>query len=137
MYAKYNKLPELKEWYEKSAASFEPGFTDKFIKIINSIGSFKTEMPLEMPRMHEGAHIDMAKSFMKYSMMNAVLGVGMLVLFGGMALAIHRGMSFGMVLVAAGTFFFAGLVVIVYFRSKKARDAKNARKRAEDLFKPD
>ncbi len=142
-YDKYNRLKDLKAWYDKSRASADGVFIDKKIETINSIVSFK-EKSAEVFAQQASEFKDaksrrfansMINGFKQYMMMNVIMGIILLVIgIGGIA-AVYFGANVMMVFAAAGVFFVISLGVVMFIRTKKMNDKKASAGKMEDIMK--
>lgn len=132
LYFKHKKLPDLKAWYMKSAASAEPGFIEEQVKIIDNMIKFSEEQLYAVPPVKgQGLASVFIKSLKQYMIMNVVMGVILLIVGGGIAAGYLLGMNTVFVIFFSAFFFAATLIMVVVYRIKKIKKSK------EQLVKPE
>ena len=138
IYDKYNRLPDLKAWYEESGKSSDPEFTEKFINIIDNIGRFKKEggAPESEKKSSEG----LMSYIKKYGMMNAALIVFAVIMAGALIAGVVFKTDPSVMLLFGMGFFIASIFIISYINIKKVKKKKKDKENKEsfdDLLPPE
>lgn len=137
LYTKYRKLEDLKAWYQKSAASADPEFIEKKIRIIESTIKISQEQLYAVPEFSESSGLGktLIKSIKRYVIMNTVIGILLILVGGGIAAGYFLGMNTKFIIMFAGLFFTATLLMVFFYRLKKIKKAKESMIKPEDILK--
>lgn len=137
LYSRFRKLDDLKNWYEKNRGKYEDDFIDKYIKIINNIKHFTSDMDMGIKEKQENILKDMFESMKKYTILNVVIGIIVLFLiaglFAGTFLKINPLVVFSFML-----FFLFVIFIIVFFqRITYVKKIKKDKMDLTDILKDD
>ncbi len=138
IYDKYNRLGDLKAWYEKSGNRIAPEFAEKFIKIIDNIKYFKKEAG-GGPKAEEKPSGGFISYIKKYGMMNAALVVFAAIMAGAVIAGVVFKTDPYVMLLFGMVFFIASIFIISYINIKKVKKKKQDKKNKEsfdDLLPP-
>lgn len=135
LYSKFNRLDDLKKWYEQSRALADAAFVDKYIKIIQNVHYFSTQADVRIPApKDEGLAKTLVSSMKKYVIMNVVVGIVFVVI----SLAIIAGLVFkvntSFIIMFTGFFMAVSIVMIIISRKNKAKKKGNEKTSLEDAM---
>jgi|ERR1035437_53850 tetratricopeptide (TPR) repeat protein len=141
-YDKYNRLNDLKKWYEKSRGTAGNEFIDKEIKVIDSIITFRqnaASKPLPgdeaKQKQVERAIHRLGGWFKDYIMMNIVFGIVIVLMGIGIAAGLIFKLNFIIIFAIIGFFLLASIAVVIFLRRKKIREIKKNAVKIEDIYR--
>jgi len=135
LYSKYNRLNDLKKWYAQSREKADPAFVDKYIKIIEGVGYFRSQAASKIPAPKSGGIAkDLMDSMKKYVVMNIVIGIVLTVA----SLAIVAGVIFRVntmfILMFSGFFMVVSIGIVIMSRLGKPKKKEGKKPSLEELM---
>ncbi|HDQ26038.1 MAG TPA: hypothetical protein ENN43_04750 [bacterium] len=126
VYGRFKRLKELKKWYEAAKARFDPGFADRYIKVIDSLETFKMEYLAVEEKGRENFARVFVGSMKRYMVMNIVLGLMFLLVAGAVAAAFFTGANTMFVVSAGVFFFFISIIAVTAYKARAGRKKREA-----------
>ncbi len=134
IYQKYNKLGDLKAWYEKFRGKVDDSFIDRYLSIIDNIKYFKENTNLKVENKEEGFFSDIFNSMKSYSMLNAVILIAaVLVVAAIIGVRVFK-INTAFILLFAVSFFFISIITVLFTRIKDIKKRKKENKSADEFF---
>jgi len=132
-YSYFNKLEDLKKWYEKNKANYDSQFIDKYIKIIDNILRFKNETSVKIGQKENFLNLFFI-SMKEYILMNIVMGLVILVIIAGGIAAFLFKVNIIYIIIFLGVFFLVSLFFISFTKMKSIKKKKGTQENLENLL---
>jgi len=115
LYSRFNKLDDLKIWYEKNRGKYREDFIDKYIGIIDNTKSFSAKKDFGIKEKRENIFKDFLTSMKKYVLLNVVLGFVVVLLIAGILSSVFLHLN-PFIIFSFLLFFLFIIFVIVLFK---------------------
>jgi tetratricopeptide (TPR) repeat protein len=137
LYSRFNKLDDLKTWYEKNRGKYREDFINKYVGIIDNTKSFSAKKDFGIKEKHGNVFKDFLISMKKYMLLNVVLCIVTVLLIAGLLSAVFLHLNPFIVFSFMLFFLFVIFVIVLFQRISQINKKKKEKIDFSDLLGQD